>query len=59
LKERRPVERQEGADTADGEGHNDAEGKGDARRDETQAVVHSPHRETVEALACLLRHLAK
>ena len=36
-----------------------AEGKGEARSDETQAVVHCLHRKFVEALACLLRRLAK
>jgi hypothetical protein len=47
AKERRPIECREGADAADGEGHHHAKGKGEARSDETQAVVHSLHGEPV------------
>jgi hypothetical protein len=35
AQERRPIEGQEGANAADGEGRNDTEGKGKARSDET------------------------
>src|SRR5271165_2542510 len=59
AKERRPIERQEGAEAADGERYHHAESKDEARSDKTEAVVYSFHRETVEALTCLLRRLAK
>ena len=59
AKERRPIKRQEGAEAADGERYDHAKGKGEARSDETQAVVYRLHWEFGEALACLLRRLAK
>ena len=46
AKERRPIEREEGADAAEGEGHDHDEAKGETRSDEKQAVAHSLHWET-------------
>ena len=59
AQERRPIEREEWAEAAEGKGHDRDEAKGEARSDEKQAVMHGLHWEPVEALACLLRRLAK
>jgi hypothetical protein len=59
AEERRPSEREEGADAAEGEGHDHDEAKGETRSDQKQAVAHGLHWETDEALSCLLRRLAK
>ena len=59
AKERRPIERKEGGKAADGERYDHAEGKGEARSDETQPVVNCLHWKFGEALACLLRRLTK
>ena len=59
AKERRPIKRQEGAEAADRERYDHAKGKSEACSDETQAVVYRLHWEFREALAGLLRRLAK
>jgi hypothetical protein len=59
AQERRPSEREEWADAAQGEGHDRDEAEGETRCDEKQAVAHSLHWQTDEALPCLMRHLAK
>ncbi|HKN11486.1 MAG TPA: hypothetical protein VJ376_18695 [Pseudomonadota bacterium] len=59
AQERRPIEREEWADAAQGEGHDRDDAKGETRGDKKQAVAHSLHWQTDEALSCLLRRLAK
>src|SRR5262245_27862627 len=58
AEQRRPIERQEGANAAERKGHN-AESKGQARSDKAQAAVDSLHRQTVKALSHLVRRSAK
>ena len=55
--DRIPIEGEEGAEAAEGEGCNHAESKGEARSDDTQAIVGGLHRELVEAAANPPRHL--
>jgi hypothetical protein len=59
AQERRPIEREERTDAAESEGHDRDKAKSETRSDEKQAVAHSLHWKTDEALSCLLRRLAK
>ena len=59
AKQRRPIEREEGADAAEGEGHHQAECKGKTCGDDPEPVVHGLQREAVEPRADPLRRLAK
>jgi hypothetical protein len=55
--DRIPIEGEEGAKAAKGEGYNHAESKREARSDQTQAIVGGLHREFIEAAASPPRHL--
>src|SRR5215472_18129455 len=59
AEERRPIERQEGANAAKGKGRDDAESKSEAGCHEAQAPVGRLHRKSVKALTYLLRRFAK
>ena len=59
AKERRPIEREESADAADGKCRHQADGKGETDSNHTQAVVDGRQREHVEAVADPRRRLAE
>src|SRR5215472_1552575 len=59
AEERRPIERQEGANAAKGKGRDDAESKSEAGCHEAQAPVGRLHRKSLKALTYLLRRFAK
>src|SRR5207249_9634482 len=59
AQERRPLEREKGADAADGEGQQHTDGKDEARGDDAQAMAYGLQREAVEPRAEPLRRPAK